>query len=512
MAKSTYDFLFSLIKSLSPSEKRHFRLSVNPTIGGEETLYMQLFSVLDKQKTYNEEKLTQKIPKLKSSQLSNLKANLYKQLLSSLRVQERNNSPMINLREQIDFALVLYNKGMYKASLNMLEKAKKIAHAKELSSHLYLILEVERKIESQHITESMSSKATQLIQETNTTLLGIERENTLSNLSLFLYGLYLNHGFVKTKAELVKITNAFEDQLPEVDISTLGFKEKQSLYKSYAWFYTMVQDFANNYKFAKKWLDLYEEYPEMVNPQLPNYLKAQHNVLAALYMSQRQDKFNPAYETYCKFEEDNSFILTQNEHSLFQLFKYIHGINSYFISGNYHLSKDFALELVSILETNPYNWDKHRIVVFNYKLGCIYFGQNDLDRSAHFLNKVTNDVLPDFRNDIQCYARILNLIVHFDTGNELLVSYQIKSVYRFLLKMDQLQKVLLEVFKFLRRTPHIREKELKKEFTDLRDRLSELKEDPFERRPFLYLDIISWLDSKILNITMQEAIKKNMLN
>ena len=454
---------------------------------------------------------TQKIPKLKNSQLSNLKANLYKQLLSSLRTQERKSNPIITLREQLDFAMVLYNKGMYKASLNMLEKAKKIAVSKQLNTHLYLLLEVERKIESQHITGSTSPKATQLINETNNTLNHIERENDLSNLSLFLYGTYLKDGFVKTKEELDQITKVFEERLPKNEVSRLGFKEKQSLYKSYVWYYNMIQDFANNYKFAKKWLDLYDEYPEMISTQTPNYLKAYHNVLAALFMTNRQDKFDPAYQSFCQFEKKHNTNLTQNEFSLFQLFKYIHGLNSYFISGDYHLSKEFTKELVSALNTNPYNWDDHRILVLYYKIGCIYFGQNDLDQSAHFLNRITNDVLPEFRQDIQCYARILNLIVHFDQGNELLVSYQIKSVYRFLLKRNQLQKVLQEIFKFLRRTPQIKEENLKTEFKILRSKLNELKEDPFERRPFLYLDIISWLDSKILNITMQEAIKKNML-
>jgi len=160
MAKSSYDFLFSLIKSLSPSEKRHFRLSAQGKYGQKEKLFMQLFDVFDKQKKYDETKLAKKIPGLKNSQLSNLKANLYRQILTSLRKQQINNNPIINLREILDFALVLYNKGMYKASLNMLEKAKKIATSNQLNTHLYLLLEIERKIESQHITGSTGPKAT----------------------------------------------------------------------------------------------------------------------------------------------------------------------------------------------------------------------------------------------------------------------------------------------------------------------------------------------------------------
>jgi len=510
MAKSSYDFLFSLIKSLSPSEKRHFRLSAQGKYGQKEKLFMQLFDVLDKQKIYDETKLNKKIPSLKTSQLSNLKANLYRQILTSLRKQQINNNPIINLREILDFALVLYNKGMYKASLNMLEKAKKIATTNQLHTHLYLLLEIERKIESQHITGSTGPKATQLIQETNEILGVIERENELANLSIFLYGSFLNHGYVKTKEEFKNLTHLFEERLPKLDHDKLGFIDKQSLYKSYVWYYSMVHDFANNYKFAKKWRDLFYDNPEMISTQAPNFLKAYHNVLAALYMTQRIDKFGPAYEDFCAFEEKYKISLTQNEHSLYQLFKFIHGINYYFITADYHLSIDFTDELIKILEKNPYNWDDHRILVLYYKIGCISFGQNNLDQAASFLNKVTNDSMTEFRQDIQCYSRILNLIVHFDLGNDILVSYKIKSVYRFLLQRNQLQNVLQEIFKFLRRTPQIKEENLKSEFQTLRDKLYKLKKDPFERRPFLYLDIISWLDSKINSVTMQEAIKRNL--
>jgi antitoxin component YwqK of YwqJK toxin-antitoxin module len=144
---------------------------------------------------------------------------------------------------------------------------------------------------------------------------------------------------------------------------------------------------------------------------------------------------------------------------------------------------------------------------FNYKIGCVYFGAGDIDNAINFLNKITNQVIPNFREDIQCYARILNLIAHFELGNDLLVSYQIKSTYRFLLKAKENSKVLDEIFSFLRKTPRMLESELKSEFEALKEKLEEIEKEKYERRPFLYLDIISWLDSKIHNRSMAESIR-----
>ena len=60
-------------------------------------------------------------------QLSNLKAHLYKQILVSLRLNPTLQNMRIQIREQIDFATILYQKGLYKQSLKLLEKAKAMA-------------------------------------------------------------------------------------------------------------------------------------------------------------------------------------------------------------------------------------------------------------------------------------------------------------------------------------------------------------------------------------------------
>jgi hypothetical protein len=53
-------------------------------------------------------------------------------------------------------------------------------------------------------------------------------------------------------------------------------------------------------------------------------------------------------------------------------------------------------------------------------------------------------------------------------------------------------------------------KDLKTEFIKLRAKLIKFQHDPYERRPFLYLDIISWLDSKIENKRIQDTIKNKL--
>ena len=75
MTNDLTDNLFSLIKSLSPSEKRQFSLYVGRIGVNSDSKFLNLFKVLSKQKRYDEELLL-KNTNITKQQLSNIKAHL----------------------------------------------------------------------------------------------------------------------------------------------------------------------------------------------------------------------------------------------------------------------------------------------------------------------------------------------------------------------------------------------------------------------------------------------------
>ncbi len=229
-------------------------------------------------------------------------------------------------------------------------------------------------------------------------------------------------------------------------------------------------------------------------------------------MLRRHDKFLPLLNQLKDFRTDEKLIKNHNLESLWTLIYFLHGINDIYLSADYNKGVEYIKPLEEILETNIYNWDLNRIIVFYYKIACVYFGNDNWERTIFYINKIINNYYPEFRADIQCFARILNLIAHFELGNDLLVSYQVKSVYRFFVKMEDMGEVQKEIFAFIKRIPKMARRDLFKEFGGLKKKLMILKNDPYERRPFLYLDIISWLEAKMKGISMQEAIKENILS
>jgi hypothetical protein len=508
MAKQQTDNLIQLVQSLSKAEKRNFRLYANRQNSADDKLFILLFDYIESSKVYTEDELLKKNPLIKKAQLSNIKANLYKQLLSSLRLLHRNTYEEIAIRELLDSAKILHSKGMYQASLDLLEKAKKSAHEIKDFSLAYNAIDYERKIENQYITGSMSAKAQSLKEESDGLMEIIKNSNDLSNLSLMLYGLYLKYGYVKDKKDFDYITAFFNANLSKIDNKSLKFYDKIYYYQAHVWYYHMVQDFANYYKFSQKWVDTYLADPNMIHIDKPLFIKGLHNTMNALYMANKKDKFLAAYTDFKDFNYTSIENFSTNEDSVYQMILNVHLLNKIFLTGEYDHGAKEIQPLEVILKKNIYNWDINRVLVFYYKVACVHFGADNYSKSLTYLNYIINHPSTEIRQDIQCFARILSLISHYELKNEILISYQIKSVIRFLSNMEDLQGVQKEILAFLRRTPKIQKSEVKNEFKKLKNKLVVFRNIEYEKRPFLYLDIIAWLDSKINGTRIQDEIKK----
>mgnify|MGYP003336959354 FL=1 len=124
--KKAQEPVFLLVKSLTKAQKRQFKLFASRIDGHKGAKFIQLFDFLDKAEVYDEKELSNQ-SFVSKPQLANLKSHLYKQLLTSLRMSPSIQNPRMQIREQLDFATVLYQKGLYKQSLKILEKTKQLA-------------------------------------------------------------------------------------------------------------------------------------------------------------------------------------------------------------------------------------------------------------------------------------------------------------------------------------------------------------------------------------------------
>ncbi|MCG7859613.1 hypothetical protein MD537_21730, partial [Flavihumibacter sediminis] len=109
-------------------------------------------------------------------------------------------------------------------------------------------------------------------------------------------------------------------------------------------------------------------------------------------------------------------------------------------------------------------------------IACLYFGSGDNEKAIDYLQKIINWKL-DLRTDLQCYARLLHLIAHYELGNFDLLEYLVKSVYRFMAKMGSLSIVEEEMFSFIRKSFQFAAGDERPAFQHLLDRIKPYEND-----------------------------------
>jgi hypothetical protein len=506
MTKDQKDNLFILIKSLSKSEKRQFKLYVGRLGVNEESKFLTLFNVLDKLSNYDEAYILKK-NFISKGQLSNVKAHLYKQLLISLRLNPSHQNVRIQIREQLDFATILYRKGLYTQSLKILSKAKALALSNEEKNLAFEVIELEKIIESQYITRSLSTRVDELTHQTNLILKQNQIGGALSNLSLQLYGLFLKSGYVKNDSDLKAVTEFFNSRMPKYEHSELGFREKLWLYKSYLWYSFIVQDFLSCFRYARKWVDLFHDNPSMIKLNPVFYLRGNHYLLEALFYNRNYQKFEESLNHLENTVNQDWFPKEDNVSSLQFLYLYSNKLNLSFMKGSFRESLPVVAEVLEGLKRHKSRLDEHHNLVFYYKIACLYFALGDNKNCILYLEKIISNKSLEMREDLLCFSRILNLVAHYEAGLDYHLESLIKSTYKFLIKMEDLYAVQKEMIRFIRQLGDIYPQDLKREFKNLHQKLKQYENHPFERRSFLYLDIISWLESKIENKSIESIIK-----
>ncbi|HMO33349.1 MAG TPA: hypothetical protein PKE63_10630 [Lacibacter sp.] len=507
MPNRSADSVFLLVKSLEKSEKRNFKLYVKRNSATANLKVIQLFDALEKMENYDEALLLRKNKALKKAQLSNLKAHLYKLLLSSLRLLRHEDNITLQLNELMDFARVLYNKGLYLQSLRQLEKAREMALAHQQVTYQQQILFFEKKIESLYITRSMQDRADALTTESEAVHEKLSLISRLSDLSLQLYSWYIRNGVARNRNDATEVKTFFDTHLPAGAVRVRGFYEQLYLYQSYCWYAFIRQDFLQYYRYAQKWVDLFTEYPAMLEVETAHYIKGMHNLMGAHFDLQKAARLAPAIDAFEQFARRK--VVQQNDNYRILCFQYLSmaKINLHFLEGTFTEGLRLVPHLEEQLEQYEPYLDRHRVLVFYYKIACLYFGTGRNEKAIHYLNKIIHWKM-DLRTDLQCYARLLHLIAHYELGNYDLLEYLIKSVYRYMAKMENLSAVEEEMFRFLRQSFSVSPQELKPAFRQLLQRIRRYEGNRFETRAFVYLDIISWLESKISDVDVQAVIRE----
>jgi len=511
MPNRTTDILFQLIKSLEKAEKRHFKLYIKRSSGNENLKIVRLFDVVDKLNEYDEKILLKKMDGVTKPQLANLKTHLYKQILASLRLLKSADSMDLQLNEQFDYAHILYKKGLFMQSLRIIDKAREIARGNQKFYFLPQLIALEKRIEGLHITRHIQHRADTLSAEANDVNMQIDKVTRLSNLALQLFSWFVQNGHARDEYDEKDIRKFMTQNLPSGAWKETGFYERMYLYQSYTWYAFIRQDFLQYYRYSQKLVNLFDEQPLMKRVETSHHIKAMHYLLNAHFDLRNHRGFEKTLRQFEQLAQTDRV----RDHDNFRVQAFIYTsqarINQHFMQGTFKEGLTIIPSIEKELAEYDLFLDSHRVLVLNYKFAMMYFGSEDYNTCIDYLQKIINDNT-NLRYDLQCYARVLHLMAHYELGNDMLMESLSKSVYRFMAKMKNLTAVEEAMFKFLRQSIPLSPRQLKPEFEKLLHTIKHLENDRFQTRSFAYIDIISWVESKVYNKPMAAVIHEKYVS
>lgn len=507
MSSQQKDRLFTLVKSLTKAEKRNFKLYANRIDSGSEAKFIQIFETLDKMEEYDEEQMLKKLPEVEKKHLANLKRHLYKQILISLRLIHIQKNIDIQIREQLDFARILYGKGMYMQSLKILERIKRTAleHHQDVL-HLE-ILEFQKMIETRHITRSrtIENKMENLLEESSRRSFVTYNTSALSNFNIQIHGWYIQFGHVQSDRDALTVKEFFQANLPEQNQNKpLTFFEKVNLYQAYMWLHYILLDFGEASRWAEAWTDLYEEYPSMQEKDPDLYMRGLYYLLTFIYFLKKEDAFASHLATFEKFFKDKEEQLNANSRMIAFVYLNLSRLNCHFLKGSFEQGLALAPGIMKNMALYEGLTDEHRILLFYYKIACLHFGCGQFDKALDFLARIINTKGMFLREDLHYNARLLQLLCHYELTNYDLAEYLASSVQRAFYKSTEADRLQNQTLSFLRKLIKAPEEAHSRLFEGFEKQINKLVENPYESKAFIYLNIADWVESRLKQCTIRE--------
>jgi hypothetical protein len=499
--------LFQLIKALTKSEKRSFKLYSARVNDPTEAKFLQLFDAMDQMEEYDESVLNKKLPDFKKTQMANLKTHLFKQVLLVLRQSQMKSDVDIQLRENLDYVRLLYKKGMYEQSLKWLQKTKATANSYKKNIFKLALLNYEKNIENQQMLTLNQTTCLKLDKETKSILRKVNVAQSFFSLALRMKAYFMRNGMARSEEESEKINKIFYSNLPEHDKTHLSFSEQYNMCRAYYWYSYIVQDFQSCVKYTELWVSIFKEN-NLTHLRHAEFLRGLNRLLQSLFRIKDRDRFSIYYEELLEFEKLYAKAIDGNSKQLLIRCLTVQTLNKCFMEGDFRqYSPKLSRNLTRIEDSYEFIDNNNRLVIW-FKAAIFYFGLGKFEKCLEYLHRIIGDKNEQLREDLKSFAYILKLVVLYELKDFEHLGRVRQRAFIYLRQHNILGQFHNIILQFLKKTEDIMPLEMKGEMKNLRNRLEDLKDDKFESKPLLYFDIISWLDSKITNRPFHEVVKE----
>lgn len=497
--------LFQLIKSLTKSEKRYFKLSSSLQSG--EKNYMKLFDAIEAQNEYDEELLKESFEgEVFIKHLPSEKNHLYSLILKSLRGFHADKSAAAILQEQLRNIELLFNKALYKECSKIIKRAKKLAYNYEKYYFLLDLIDWEKRlVEEEYLQGNFDKDLNKLVNEESECLEKLRNIAEYQILYSKINYVFRKGGFARSEEEQKIVQSISNYHLIKGKNTALSTKAATACYYIKGLCAATERNAKETFTNFSRVVKIMEDKPLIMKELPQRYVKALNNIMFTYLDEENWEAFEQVNEKMLGLSKQTAFTSVDLQ---IKLFTYsLNGQILYSIKkGEFSKAiKNVIPQILNGLKKYDGKINKEEELLFYYNISYCYLAAGEYKNALKYINQILNDNEASLRQDVYTFARLLNLIIHFELGNYELLDYTISATNRFVKKKQRNYKFETIVIKFIKKfvkakTPDILDK-LQLEF---KNKLTEVLTDPYEKTGLEYFDFVTWIDSKIAGKSFEE--------
>lgn len=501
--------LFNLVQSLTKSEKRFFKLSSSLQSGDKN--YLKIFEYIDGLEEYDEGALKKHFKDERFiKHLPSEKNHLYKLILKSLRSFYSEQAVGNVLQQEIKNIEILYNKALYKECEKFLKRAKKMAKEYEKFYYWYELLSWEKKLlEDAYEEGELHRNLDDLIEEEEDVIAKLRNLAEYQALYSRINNLFRSEGFTRNEEEKKVVQDISNHHLISGKNTAISTRATTMCYYIKGLCSATNRDYVSSYLFFNKVRDILDKSNLLEDNLGKRYVLALSHLLYCYLDSKDFKNVFSTIDLLKSLEGKKGFESADIRIRIFSV-SAILALSAHNALGEFEKSLSLVPNIENQLSILGNKLRKEQKISLLYQIAYTYFGIGDYKKSLSFLNEVLNDNEQKLRQDIYTYARILNLVVHYELKNYDYLSYVLKSTNRYINKSKRnytIENYALKQFRKLAKD----EDEADREdlFDGIKQDLVKLFKNPKEQVVLEYFDIQSWVDSKVEAIAFSMAVQKN---
>lgn len=496
------DQLRRLIKSMTKSEKRNFKVYAQRAGGNKESKFIQLFDQIDAQDEADDEKLLHSIADGNSGNLSNIKRHLYQQVLISLRLLHINKQVDISIRQQIDFARIIYGKGHYLDALRILDKIKATAQDNNYDILLLEILDFQKMIEARHVTRSrqMKNKMDELVHESQSRSEINLHTSLQTNINIQIQGYYILHGHARNDRQNDEFTHFWET----VRTRAVGyppapptFFERINRFQASMWRYYIKLELENALSVALDAYNLFRIESEMPIHDPDLFVRTCYYANAFAYLLGDQKELETSYRNLSAFTKSQESSFNDNSKLIVFVYQELSYINLLIQQKKWKIADAYCLQMRTKNRPLFARLPDHRVNLFRYKFAAIAFAAGNFEQTEKDLQLIMNAQPLLLREDLLINTRLLLAMTYYETNDFYLADYAITNLQRIIRRnkfAGQVHSLTASALKQLIKSHQQDQKEI---FQQLHEALTALTGDPYERKLLRFIDVAYWVETKL---------------